>query len=174
MKVYIERNNIQVELIRLRNKCRLYWRWKLWSGKHSRPTCLWNWVHCYPWCVATSLVNRYAVNRAHRYRESVFGTGFLASEKPVRVPYRIIKYLTLLNHEFNISSSFLLGNNHALPQHLPNPVHFLAIRRVYFHSNTANHPAASRHVWYWCGFKFTECACADWPRSARVMMWMYL
>ena len=26
MKVYIERNNIQVELIRLRKKYRLYWR----------------------------------------------------------------------------------------------------------------------------------------------------
>ena len=29
----------------------------------------------------------------------------------------------------------------------------------------------SRHVWYWCGFQCclpTECACADWPISARV------
>ena len=35
----------------------------------------------------SSLVHRYAVNRVHRYRESVFGS--LTSEKPVRVPYRI-------------------------------------------------------------------------------------
>ena len=34
--------------------------------------------------------------------------------------------------------------NHALPQHLPNPVHFLSIRRVYFHSNAANHPAKAK------------------------------
>ena len=37
----------------------------------------------------SSLVHRYAVNRAHRYRESVFGSFFLTSEKPVRVPYLI-------------------------------------------------------------------------------------
>ena len=63
-----------------------------------------------------------------------------------RVPYRIKKYMTSLNHDFNISSSCLAGNNHALPQHLPNPVHFLSIRRVYFHSNSANHPAKAKAV----------------------------
>ena len=47
------------------------------------------------------------------------------------------KYMTSLNHDFNISSSCLAGNNHALPQNLHNPVHFLSIRRVYFHSNAA-------------------------------------
>ena len=40
----------------------------------------------------------------------------LTSEKPVCVPYE--KYMTSLNHDFNISSSCLSGNNHALPQHL--------------------------------------------------------
>ena len=49
--------------------------------------------------------------------------------------------MTSLNHDFNISSSCLAGNNHALPQHRSNPVHFLSIRRVYFHSNATNHPA---------------------------------
>ena len=53
--------------------------------------------------------------------------------------------MTSLNHDFNkISSSCLAGNNHALPQHLPNPVHFLSIRRVYFHSNATNHPAKAK------------------------------
>ena len=32
MKVYIERNNMPIELIRFLTKYRLYWRWKLWSG----------------------------------------------------------------------------------------------------------------------------------------------
>ena len=52
--------------------------------------------------------------------------------------------MTSLNHDFNISSSRLAGNNHAPPQHLPNPVHFLSIRRVYFHSNAADHPAKAK------------------------------
>ena len=52
--------------------------------------------------------------------------------------------MTSLNHDFNISSGCLAGNNHALPQHLPNPVNFLSIRRVYFHSNAANHPAKAK------------------------------
>ena len=52
--------------------------------------------------------------------------------------------MTSLNHDFNISSSCLAGNNHVLPHHLPNPVHFLSIRRVYFHSNAANHPAKAK------------------------------
>ena len=52
--------------------------------------------------------------------------------------------MTSLNHDFNISSSCLAGNNHALPQHLHNPVHFLSIRRVYFHNNAANHPAKAK------------------------------
>ena len=52
--------------------------------------------------------------------------------------------MTSLNHDFNISSSCLAGNNHALPQNLPNPEHFLSIRRVYFHSNAANHPAKAK------------------------------
>ena len=52
--------------------------------------------------------------------------------------------MTSLNHDFSISSSCLAGNNHALLQHLPNPVHFLSIRRVHFHSNTANHPAKAK------------------------------
>ena len=52
--------------------------------------------------------------------------------------------MTSLNHDFNISSSCLAGNNHALPQYLPNPVHFLSIRRVYFHSNAANHPVKAK------------------------------
>ena len=51
--------------------------------------------------------------------------------------------MTSLNHDFNISSSCLAANNHALPQNLPNPVHFLAIRRVYFHSNAANQPGSN-------------------------------
>ena len=75
----------------------------------------------------TSLVYRYAVIG--------FRFGFLTSKKPVRVPYRIKQYTRSLNHDFNISSSCLAGKNHALPQHLPNPVHFLSIRRLYFHSN---------------------------------------
>ena len=51
MKVYIERKNMQVELIRFRKKYRLYWRWKLWSGNIlSRQTCwIRNWACCYPW-----------------------------------------------------------------------------------------------------------------------------
>ena len=49
-----------------------------------------------------------------------------------------------LNHDFNISSSCLAFNNHALSQHLSNPVHFLSIRRVYFHSNAANHPVKAK------------------------------
>ena len=44
-----------------------------------------------------------------------------------------------LNHDFNISSNCLSGNNHALSQYSPNPVNFLSIRRVYFYSNVANH-----------------------------------
>ena len=36
-----------------------------------------------------SRMHRYAVNRTHRYMESVFGLVFLTSGKPVRVPYRI-------------------------------------------------------------------------------------
>ena len=96
-----------------------------------------NYVH-----VTNSLVYRYAVNRAHRYKESVFG--FLTNKKPVRIPYRIKKYTRSLNHDFNISNSCLAGKNHALPQHLPNPVHFLSIRRLYFHSNAANHPAKAK------------------------------
>ena len=55
--------------------------------------------------------------------------------------------MTSLNHDFNISSSCLAalaGNNRALPQHLPNQVHFLSIRRVYFHSNAANHLAKAK------------------------------
>ena len=52
--------------------------------------------------------------------------------------------MTSLNHDFNISSGCLAGNNHALPQHLPNPVDFLSIRRVYFHGNAANHPAKAK------------------------------
>ena len=51
------------------------------------------------------------------------------------------KNITSLNHVFNISSSCLSGNNHALPQNPPTPVNFLSIRRVYFHSNTANQSA---------------------------------
>ena len=76
----------------------------------------------------TSLVYRYAVIG--------FRFGFLTSKKPVHVPYRIKQYTRSWNHDFNnISSSCLAGKNHALPQHLPNPVHFLSIRRLYFHSN---------------------------------------
>ena len=52
--------------------------------------------------------------------------------------------MTSLNHDFNISSSCLAGNNHALPQHLPNTVDFLSIRRVYFRSNAANHLAKAK------------------------------
>ena len=35
------------------------------------------------------------------------------------------KYMTSLNHDFNATSRCLSGNNHALPQHLPNPVNLL-------------------------------------------------
>ena len=40
MKVYIERNNIQVELIWFRKKYRLYWHWKLWSRTSSFATAV--------------------------------------------------------------------------------------------------------------------------------------
>ena len=51
--------------------------------------------------------------------------------------------MTSLKYDFNTSSSCLAGNNRALPQDLPNPMHFLSFRqvyflsfrRVYFHSN---------------------------------------
>ena len=35
------------------------------------------------------------------------------------------KYMTSLNHDLNATSRCLSGNNHALPQHLPNPVNLL-------------------------------------------------
>ena len=74
--------------------------------------------------------------------------------------------MTSFNHDFTISNSCLSGNNHALPQHLHNPVKLLSIRRVYFHSNAANNLAKPPCLIRFC--LCTECACADWPRSARV------
>ena len=74
-----------------------------------------------------------------------FSVRFLTSKKPVGVPYRIKnigdRWTTT---SIFISSSCLVGKNHALPQHLPNPVNFLSIRRLYFHSNAANHPAKAK------------------------------
>ena len=53
MKVYIERNNIQVELIQFRKNSDFIAVGSFEVGNLSRPTCLWNWAHCYPWRVAT-------------------------------------------------------------------------------------------------------------------------
>ena len=110
----------------------------------------------------------------------MFGIGFLTSKKPVRVPYQ----MTSLNHVFNKSSSFLSGNNHALPQYPPNPFNFLSIRRVYFHSNAANQsakppclgshfvshgkPARRHHRVSNDRVMMVKGTCVDWPRSARV------
>ena len=52
------------------------------------------------------------------------------------------RYVTL---EWPLSSSCMSTNNHALSQHRPNPVNFVSIRRVYFHSNASNH-SAKLHV----------------------------
>ena len=76
-----------------------------------------------------------------------------------------------LNGVFNISSSCLSGNNHALPQYPPNPVNFLSIRRVYFHSNAPNQLAKPPClILMWVPIlPPTECACADWLRNACVI-----
>ena len=58
------------------------------------------------------------------------------------------KYFHWTTTSIFISSSCLSGNNHALPQHPPNPVNALSIRRVYFPSNAANHTKPP------CGFPF--------------------
>ena len=73
-----------------------------------------------------------------RYMESVFDLVFWQVKNRYASNE---KYTMSLKHEFTTSSSCMSGNNHALPQHLPNPVSFLSIRRVFFHSNAANHSA---------------------------------
>ena len=78
--------------------------------------------------------------------------------------------MTSLNHDFNISSSCLAGNKHALPQHRPNPVHFLSIRRVYFHSNAANHPAKAFSMFDTDVGSYSRSALALIGREAHVLV----
>ena len=79
--------------------------------------------------------------------------------------------MTSLNHDFNISSSCLSGNNHVLQQYPPNPMNFLSIRRVYYHSNSANHTVFTRHAGrhHWMGWT-SSCALALIGREYHVLV----
>ena len=115
-------------------------------------------------------MHRYAVNRAHRYMESVFGS--LTSEKPVCVPYQI-KHMTSLNHDFNILVAVACRATTMPCCNIPlHPLNLLSIRQVYFHSNAANHSAKPPCLILICVpiLSHTKCTCADWPRSARVSL----
>ena len=109
-------------------------RWSGWTQQDWCTRCIGTSVY-----MGSSLVHRYAVNRAHRYRESVF---WQVKNRYVTVSNK--NYMTSLNHVFNISSNCLSGNNHALSQYSPNPVNFLSIRGDYFY--TLQNIRQSRHV----------------------------
>ncbi len=60
MKVYIERKNMHVQLIPFRKISTLLTLETL-KWETSRPTCLWNWAHCHPWRVATTVLCSYGI-----------------------------------------------------------------------------------------------------------------
>ena len=83
-------------------------------------TCFSTFHFCYALvsCTGTRLTERTGVwNR--------FSVRFSDKQKTGTRTVSNKKYMTSLNHDFNATSRCLSGNNHALPQHLPNPVNLL-------------------------------------------------